>query len=499
MAEQALEIRYDAEPTAVRFHASDAFVRGLRGPIGSGKSVTCVAELLGRAIRQAPDASGVRMSRWAVVRNTYPELKTTTIKTFQRWVPDTVCPLRWGAPIDGILRVPLADGTKVEAEFLFVALDRAEHVKKLLSMELTGAWLNEAREINLAIVDGVTSRVGRYPDRGSAPLTWSGVIMDTNPPDDDHWWYRIFEQQDFSDPVLIEMREQGWAWEQFVQPPALLRVEGEDGRVRWEANPLAENVQHQQLGYDYWRRMLFGKSQQWIQVYIAGQYGTVQDGKAVFPEWSEATHLRARDFVPAAGSKIILGWDYGLTPACVFMMLTERGVLEVFDEMTSSRMGIQAFTEQVNLHLATRYPSVVVDREYGDPAGAAGAQTDERSCYDIQRNLGRAPQPGASNLTERLEGVRWFLTRLVDGEPGFRLSPRCRMLRKGFNGGYRYRRLAVNYDDRYQEKPDKNEYSHVADALNHAAGVMARAGRAGPSALQEREAWRGRGKRQARG
>lgn len=485
-----LDIRYTAEPTAVRFHASEAFVRGLRGPIGSGKSVACVAELLGRAIRQAPDEAGVRRSRFAAVRNTYPELKTTTIKTFQDWIPDEVCPLRWGAPIDGTLQVPLDDGTRVEAEFLFIALDRAEHVKKLLSLELTGAWLNEAREINLAIVDGVTSRVGRYPRKGVAPITWSGVIMDTNPPDDDHWWYRIFEQQDFSDPVLSEMREHGWAWEQFVQPPALLRVEGEGGRVRWLPNPVAENVQHQQLGYDYWRRMLFGKSEQWIKVYVAGEYGTIQDGKPVYPEWAESVHLRDQDYTPASGSRIILGWDYGLTPACAFMHLTERGVLEVFDELTSSRMGIQGFTEQVNLTLAQRYPGVVVEREYGDPAGQASAQTDERSCFDIQRAAGRNPQAGASNLTERLEGVRWFLARMVDGEPGLRLSPRCKHLRKGFNGGYRYRRLAVSYDERYTEKPDKNEYSHVHDALNHAAGVLARAGRVAPVETQPRAQWR---------
>ena len=92
MAED-LRIRYEAEPTAKRFHASRAFVRGLRGPIGSGKSVACVAELLRLAVQQAPDAQGIRPSRWAIVRNTYPELRTTTIKTFVDWIPEQLCPL----------------------------------------------------------------------------------------------------------------------------------------------------------------------------------------------------------------------------------------------------------------------------------------------------------------------------------------------------------------------------------------------------------------------
>lgn len=492
---EALCIDYEAEPTAARFHASNAFVRGLRGPIGSGKSVSCVAELLRRAIEQAPDAQGIRPSRWAVVRNTYPELKTTTIKTFTDWVPDALCPLRWGAPIDGTLRLPLADGTRVEAEFWFIALDRPEHVKKLLSLELTGAWGNEARELAVAIRDGLTSRVGRYPPKRRAPLTWSGVIFDTNPPDDDHWWYAIFEDQDPNDPMVAEAAEQGWQWEQFVQPPALLRRAGDDGRLRWEPNPAAENVRHQPLGYEYWQRMLVGKSPQWIRVYVEGQYGTVQDGKPVYPEYTEALHLRETNYTPPPGSDIILGWDYGLTPACAFMHLTPRGVLEVFDEATSSRMGIAGFTAQVNLHLAAAYPRCNVVTEYGDPAGAAAAQTDERSCFDIQRELGRNIQPGAQNLTERLEGVRWFLTRVVDGQAGLRLSPRCSMLRKGFAGGYRYRRLAVNYDERYTEKPDKNAYSHPHDALNHAVGVLAKAGRTEPVVMPPRISWRRQGVR----
>lgn len=478
MMGDALRIEYTAEPTAVRFHASNAFVRGLRGPIGSGKSVACVTELLRRAIEQAPDANGIRPSRWAIVRNTYPELKTTTIKTFQDWIPDAICTLRWGAPIDGMLRMPLEDQTTVEAEFFFIALDRAEHIKKLLSLELTGFWVNEARETPVAIIHGLTSRVGRYPPKSRVQITWSGGILDTNPPDDDHWWFGLFETQDSQDPLLGELRRNGWAWEQFVQPPALLRVDGDDGLVRWEPNPKAENVLHQPLGYDYWRRMLFGKPAQWVRVYVQGEYGTVQDGKPVYPEYSEALHLRPRDYTPAPGSSIMLGWDYGLTPACAFMQLTERGVLEVFDEMTSERMGIAGFTEQVNLRLAAHYPDCTVNLEYGDPAGAAAAQTDERSCYDIQRKLGRNPQPGAMNLTERLEGVRFFLTRVVDGTAGLRLSPRCRRLRKGFAGGYRYRRLQVNYDERYQDVPDKNQYSHPHDALNHAVGMLAKSARA---------------------
>ena len=89
------EINYTASPTMVKFHNSDAFVRSLFGPIGSGKSVACVIEMLRISFQvQEPQYDdpkypfGVRKSRWVVVRNTYRELIDTTIQTFFDWYPE---------------------------------------------------------------------------------------------------------------------------------------------------------------------------------------------------------------------------------------------------------------------------------------------------------------------------------------------------------------------------------------------------------------------------
>ena len=69
-------------PVLKEFLKDDSFVRGVRGPVGSGKSVSCCIEIMRRACQQEPDKSGVRRSRWGVVRNTNPQLRTTTIKTW---------------------------------------------------------------------------------------------------------------------------------------------------------------------------------------------------------------------------------------------------------------------------------------------------------------------------------------------------------------------------------------------------------------------------------
>ena len=156
----------------------------MRGPVGSGKSVACCIEIIRRALEQKPAEDGIRRSRWAVIRNTNPQLRTTTIKTWLDWFPET----EWG---NFAWSVPYTHKIKkgdIELEVIFLALDRPEDVKKLLSLELTGVWINEAREIPKSIVDACSMRVGRYPSMRDGGPSWYGVICDTNPPDTDHWW-----------------------------------------------------------------------------------------------------------------------------------------------------------------------------------------------------------------------------------------------------------------------------------------------------------------------
>ena len=57
-----------------QFMKDDTFFRGIRGPVGSGKSVGCCVEVFRRALQQEKNSEGIRRSRWAIIRNTYKEL-----------------------------------------------------------------------------------------------------------------------------------------------------------------------------------------------------------------------------------------------------------------------------------------------------------------------------------------------------------------------------------------------------------------------------------------
>ena len=77
-----MEYNTESVPTLARFMQSRKHVRMAMGPFGSGKSTACVQELLQIALRQKPGEDGVRRTRFAVVRNSYPQLRDSTIRTW---------------------------------------------------------------------------------------------------------------------------------------------------------------------------------------------------------------------------------------------------------------------------------------------------------------------------------------------------------------------------------------------------------------------------------
>jgi hypothetical protein len=137
--------------------------------------------------------------------------------------------------------------------------------------------------------------------------------------------------------------------------------------------------------------------------------------------------------------------------------------------MTSHDMGIRQFLRDALLpHLAQDYAGVRVVC-MGDPAGAQRAQTDARSCFDEVRAAGLEINAAPTNaFIPRREAVAGFLTRMVDGKPAFQLSPECKMLRRGFQGGYHFERVQVS-GERYKDQPAKNQFSHPHDALQYLA------------------------------
>jgi len=447
-----VNIAYIAPPTLSRFHHSAAFYRFMQGPVGSGKSTGCSAELMRRAAEQVISPDERRHTRFAIIRNTYRELEDTTVKTWLDWWPESV----FG-------RLNKNDMTQtmrwqdVEAEILFRALDRPDDIKKLLSLELTGAWVNEVREMPKSIIDALGDRVGRYPAIKDGGCTWRGVIGDTNPPDEYHWIYLLAEED----------RPEGWAF--FKQPGGLIELP--DGK--FIENPDAENIAN--LEPHYYLTRMAGKAVDHIRVYYCGQYGFVKEGKPVIAEYVDAMHCSHEILRPIPGLSLMIGIDFGLTPAATFGQRMPNGRLTCVDELVTEDMGAVRFGELLKAKLLSEYAPWVKQglvSMCGDPAGEQRVQTDERTPFQILnaifKPIGIIAKPARTNdFTLRREAIAVPLSRLIVGKPGLIISPKCTITRKGLAGGYCYKRVQVAGQERYQDKPDKNKYSHPVESLGY--------------------------------
>ncbi|MDR2012002.1 MAG: phage terminase large subunit [Rhodanobacter sp.] len=411
-------------------------MRLLVGPLGSGKTSAAVVEVLRRAQMQGRGTDGMRRVRVAIIRNTFSELKSTTIKSWEMWCPPQYGRLTLGtSPI-----VHHVQTSELDMEVLFVPLDKPEDVRKLLSLELTFAWIDECREIPKEVLDALTGRVGRYPSKLQGGCTWSGILLTSNPSDTESWLYKLV-----SDPP------EGYAI--FRQP---------SGR-----GPRAENLDN--LPANYYQRIAAGKDAEWIKVFIDGEFGFVVEGKLVYPSFRDSVHVPAERIEPLHGIGLVLGADWGLTPACAILQPWPDGRIVVLDEFVCENSGIVRFAQALAKYMQQHYPDNDVTAAVGDPSGTTRGP-DESTVFEImnQHTPWRWRPASTNEVTLRIEAVSAALNRMVDGKPGFQLNPGCGTLRKGFAGGYHFQKIAAGQGTTYHETPRKNQYSHIHDALQYA-------------------------------
>ena len=455
---------YIPSATGKLFHDDTSFVKLVMGPYGSGKSTMCVQEIVRRAATMPYWHSGRRRARWAVVRNTSGELYSTTLQTWLTWFDELGDIRKRQKPIL-TYEHSFNDGQGViELELIYIALDRPEDVRKIKSLELTGVYLNELSELPQNVLSHFKGRVnGRYPSRSFCPEPyWSGIIADTNPPDEDHWIYKDFEENITP------------SYKIFKQPSGLLIdergdfIKAKDGN--YIQNTECDNAQH--LSRDYYVKLAEKQKEGFVKVYCGGKYGLVESGKRCYPEYNDDIHSVAS--IPALqGLPIHLGWDFGFTPACIVFQISPRGQFRALKEYVAEEMGIKTFARNIVLpSLAVDFPYNKIGESEADPAGNIGEGImEELSEIGELINLGIRTNAASSNdIDVRHSAVRFFLNCMIDGHPGFILSREgCPVLRKGFVNGYHFRRLSVGGEERYHEKPNKNKFSHPHDALQYGA------------------------------
>ncbi|MGZ5095549.1 MAG: hypothetical protein ACXWCH_30910 [Burkholderiales bacterium] len=375
-------------------------------------------------------------------------MKDTVLKDITSWL-DAAATYRVS---ENTIYISIGD---VRSEWLLIPLDDIEDQRRLLSLQLTGAWMSEGIEIDFDIVAPLSGRCGRYPKEGA---TWSGLIVDTNMPQEGSPWHEL-------------MTNPPGDWYIAIQPGGL----HEDAEnLEWlnqspETKKLpADHPDRLDRGREYYRRNARNPNPSWVKRYVHAQYGDDPSGTAVFKDSFKQSFHVVKDLMPVASKPLIVGQDFGRDPCSVICQYDHKGRLLILEEVVAEDVGLET-------HIQSSLRPALLNERYlgrsvaiiGDPSGVAKSSIYEETTFDVLKRMGFNAFPAPTNDIEaRLRAVDAFLLAQRDGGPAMLIdAERCPTIVRALAGGYRYAKTRHGVR---KPLPDKNEYSHIIDALQYA-------------------------------
>jgi hypothetical protein len=432
-------LEYNPNPSAVEFHEAPEEVKVLWGPMGSGKTSACLVEFAMLASECEVPLRGI------VIRSSHPELRDSTLKTWEEWFGELVSFKARDAK--AILPLPHPKtGEVLEHELHFRSCQRVEDASKLLSTEYGFAFLEEcvpayqsSGVLGSGLPYGLFEMVTlRLRQKG---VTRRTICVTFNPPFPNHWCYSEFLQA-----ARETLAEKNY----FVkkQPP----LENEKNL------PKGYYDRFDRLDPDTVRRFKYGEV---VQAY---------SGVRVFPEARDGIHVVDHDLRPIKGVPLVLGFDFGRTQATIVTQITPVGQWRWVGELQTEGMGTGRHVELLRAYLNQRFADFEIGNCWGDPAGAYGDQATEETSFKVLRDNGFNIVAGARDLPARLEPIKDILLKTTpEGDPMLVISRSgCPMAAEGMIGGYRFPK---SRDGVVGDKPMKNLHSHLADAAQAIASM----------------------------
>jgi hypothetical protein len=275
----------------------------------------------------------------------------------------------------------------------------------------------------------------RLRQSGAARYT---IVCTANPPTPSHWFNQTF----------------------CSATPEDLAAMGADAIFQ----PAFENRAN--LPENYYEDLLRSMDPDMARRLVMGEIVVAWDGECVFPEAIRGLHVIPGAIEPTKGQPLVLGFDWGLTPATLFTEVLPNGQWRWLSEVQSFNSGAEAHLERVREHLNTFYKGKAY-RCWADPAGAQRNQTDAKTCFQLAAKLGFKMLPGKQDWQSRKEAVKQRLSRLAGREPAVLISEEnCPIAAEGILGGYRYPR---SLGGEIGVRPIKNHFSHLLDCAQYIA------------------------------
>lgn len=392
---------------------------------------------------------------WILVRNTWENMRGTTLKEFFKWFPPGVA----GSWSETKKLFKWAEGmAKGSVEFL--GLDDPEDLGKLQSKAIAGFGIDEASPaagetggVPENVFDVAMGRLRQMKEDGG-PFRWYAAGVVENNPDESHWTYR-----------------------RFVHPGTVAAEAGE--MLEWQTGGFAvwhpltpENVNNLPTGYYERLRRTLSHREDLVNRFVEGRYGFQQIGRPVTPQWRDEMHL-ATGLVPVRRAPLMLLWDFGLNPTCVVTQVTPMGYWLVLEALVGDGMGVEELIEgAVKPLLVERYPRCAW-KHLGDPAGKEREQTSSRrtAVQAVVKMLGGSWRDGPVKWESGVEPLRAVLRRTVTGGRGVVQvdRERAQAVWYALRGGWHHH---VGRTGLVSPEAVKNVHSHPGDAMRYGAGVL---------------------------
>jgi hypothetical protein len=404
-----LELNFDYEPLpgAKKFHASPSLHKLVVGGKGSGKTQGMLMEGIMLSL-EYPHNIGL------LARETMGELHEVVIDPLLRMIPDEL----------------IAEYRKADKKLVFTngsiiyfrPLDESRKVKGL-----TLGWYG-VDELDAVPEEMWLQLAGQNRQPG---VRWARLGT-TNPTTTEHWVYKRFVLDQLPDYETFRFptRENKYLPDKFIQS-------------LYETMPPS-----------------------WVKRYLDGEWGAIETGVRVYPEFAEKIHLYDNlHYKPSV--PVIRMWDFGIGSAVIFAQFYPPAGLDFIGEVFRKNLPSRQFAQMVSMYGEEHFPEAVF-RDVGDIAGHHRESTSMRTpIQEINDELGINIKTNKPPLKASLDLVKVKLGMNIQGQAALRFHPeRCKLLIDGLNGGYVWKRGRDGSVIRGVPAED-NIFEHLCDAMRY--------------------------------
>ncbi|BBC99106.1 hypothetical protein [Sphingobium sp. YG1] len=470
-------------PIADAFMRDPAFIKIIIGPVGSGKTMAALqCGLLVGAKQGGRMVNGVlvRRARIGVIRESYPSLDSTTIKSWHTIIPESEGKFSWAAPRTHRFRKVLQrdhDGAVLEIldiEYEFRAIGTQSVEEACRGWEVNAVIIDEADLQPADLVPFLTGRVGRFSDLDPSSVVDPQIIISMNMPDVENHAYELAFDKDLAgmseeDKLLLETALGGRDLiKTYVQPGGM--------------EPDAENLRNLANGRGYYILQIAANKHKpgYVDRMVHNKPVPLMHGTPVNGEFSHSLHVRPTEWMRRR--KLIIGLDQGLFAAAVFLQRNEYSQIRTHGEVVNLdrqnkgkllKVGPTAFGKKVRTAALELFPGLTADdvRIVADPAAfAADDREDNEHDWVLACGaaIGLGPiRPAKTNREALRQEVIW---KAQSERDGYHVNERCRHLIKAHSGGYRYQKAQLNTGEtRGTMDVADTIFTHVVDAEQYGA------------------------------